>query len=156
MRAREFISRPAYSYRSDSAVPKFDDNAPMLLMDGECALCTRGARIISKMDHRGEFRICPTNSDLGRAILSHYGLDRADPETWLYLENGLAFGSMEAIIRAGTRLGGLGHLARVLHMVPRSLQDWLYRRIARNRISIFGRADMCAVPDPELRRRLLR
>ena len=41
---------------------------------------------------------------------------------------------------------------RLLHGPARR---WLYARIARNRYRIFGHADMCAVPDPRLRARLI-
>ena len=52
------------------------------------------------------------------------------------------------------RLGGVGRLATALRILPRSLREWLYRRIARNRYR-FGRTDMCATPDAGLRRRLM-
>jgi predicted DCC family thiol-disulfide oxidoreductase YuxK len=151
----KLLPREPYSYRDDVAVPRFDDSGPVAFMDGECALCTRGARIICRFDHRGEFKICPTQSPLGSAVLTHYGLDPGDPDSWLYLEDGRAYTSMEAIIRVGKRLGGVGNLARPLGVLPRPAQDWLYRRLARNRYAILGRTEMCALPDPELRRRLL-
>jgi len=64
--------RAAYSYRDDTAVPRFDDSSPIVFMDGQCALCTRAARLICKFDRRNVFKISPTASDLGRAILAHY------------------------------------------------------------------------------------
>jgi predicted DCC family thiol-disulfide oxidoreductase YuxK len=149
------ISPKAYSYREDGGVPGFDDRGPIVFMDGECALCTGAARVIARLDKRGEFRICPIQSDLGRAVLAHYGLDHENPESWLYLADGNAFASLDAVIEAGARLGGLGRLLRALVVLPRPVRDWLYRRIARNRFAIFGRARMCAVPDAALKRRLL-
>lgn len=124
-------------------------------MDADCALCTWGARLISRFDRAGEFRICPTRSPLGQAVLGHFGLDPHDPESWLYLVEGQAYTSLDAIIRVAGRVGGPGHLLRALRILPRPTQDWLYRRIARNRYQILGRTDMCALPDPELRRRLI-
>lgn len=151
--------RPAvqhqYSYRGDPRVPGFDDRGPVVFMDGNCVLCTRTARIISKLDRAGDFRICPVQSALGQAVLKHYGLDTDNPDSWLYLVDGRAYTSMDAIIRAGTRLGGLGNMVRVFQLLPRPAQDWLYRRIARNRYGLFGRTNMCALPDPALRRRLI-
>ena len=41
-----------------------------------------------------------------------------------------------------------------MHLLPRAAREWLYRRVARNRYR-FGRTDMCDLPDPELRARLL-
>ena len=77
-------------------------------MDGNCLLCAAGARAISRFDRRRDFRICPIQTPLGRAMVLHYGLAPDDPETWLYLAEGRACTSMEAIIRIGQRLGGIG------------------------------------------------
>ena len=147
--------RKPYSYREDSAVPRFDDSGPAVFMDGACALCAGSARLIARLDRRGEFRICPIQSPLGTAVMRHYGLDPENPESWLYLEDGEAYPSLDGIIRAGRRLGGKGRWLGVLRPLPHPFQDWLYRRIARNRYAFFGREDMCAVPDPALARRIL-
>jgi len=145
----------AYSYRADFTVPTFDDQGPVVFMDGDCALCTGAARTIAKLDQIGEFRICPVQSKLGQAMLRHYGLDPMSPDSWLYLVEGRAYVSLDAVMRVGRRLGGVGQWLRVFAILPLAAQDWLYRRIARNRYSIFGRADMCTVPNPALTRRLL-
>ena len=151
----DLLAKAAHSYRDDPAVPAFDDTAPIVIVDGECVLCTRSARLLSRLDKSGAFRICPSQSRLGSAILVHYGLDPADPDTWLYLVGGRAYSSMDAIIRVGWRVGGIGRAAVVLRVLPRFVRDWLYRRVARNRYRLFGRTDMCALPDEGLRRRLI-
>lgn len=109
------IGPKAYSYRGDSGVPSFDDRGPIVFMDGECALCTGAARVIARLDKRGEFRICPIQSDLGQAILQHYGLDYGNPDSWIYLADGNAFASLDAVIEAGTRLGGVRAAFTSLH-----------------------------------------
>jgi predicted DCC family thiol-disulfide oxidoreductase YuxK len=149
------IERAPYSYRAEAFVPPFDDSGPIVFMDGECALCSHTARLIARLDRREEFRICPVQSELGRAILQHYGLDAGNPGSWIYLADGKAFASLDAVIEAGTRLGGMARLTRAFLILPRPVRDWLYRRIALNRYAVFGRKQMCALPDPALRRRLL-
>lgn len=69
----------AYSFRDDPSVPDFDDRAPVAVMDGECALCSWGARMIHRHDRAGSVRICPSQSGLGGALLRHYGLRAEDP-----------------------------------------------------------------------------
>ena len=147
--------KDAYSYRNDPAVPDFDDDGPRVFMDGECVLCTTGARLIARFDKANEFRIIRVQSDTGQAVLKHYGLDPGDPESWLYLAEGKAYSSLDGMIRAGARIGGPGRLMQIFRVLPRSVQDWLYRRLARNRYALFGRTDMCTVPDSELRARLV-
>jgi predicted DCC family thiol-disulfide oxidoreductase YuxK len=148
-------ARAQFSYRGDPSVPGFDDRGPVVFMDGTCVLCSRTARIIAKLDKRQDFRICPVQTPLGQAVLRHYGLDAADPDSWLYLEDGRAYTSMDAVIRAGLRLGGWGRTVAALKALPRPARDWLYQRIARNRYRFFGHTDICALPDPALRRRLI-
>jgi predicted DCC family thiol-disulfide oxidoreductase YuxK len=144
-----------YSYREDPAVRDFDDTGPVTVMDGECALCSVGARLIARFDKAREFRICRAQTALGQALLHHYGLSPDDPESWLYIVEGRAYTSLEGMIRVGRRVGGLGLLLQPLRLLPRSVQDWLYRRLARNRYRLFGRTDMCAIPDPALQAMLL-
>ena len=146
--------RPPYSYRDDPAVPAFDDRGQIAVMDGECALCSWGARAIARLDKAETFRICPVNSTTGTALVRHYGLDPEDPETWLFIEDGQAWSGMEAIIRIGERLGGAGRLASLMRVLPRAMREWIYRAIARNRYR-FGQSDICATPDEKLRRRLM-
>jgi predicted DCC family thiol-disulfide oxidoreductase YuxK len=144
-----------HSYREDPAVPAFDDDHPVTVMDGECVLCSVGARLIARFDKANEFKISRAQSELGQALLRHYGLSPENPESWLYLVDGHAFTSLDAMIRAGRRVGGLGWLLQGLRVLPRALQDFLYQKLASNRYRLFGRTDICSIPDPALRARLM-
>lgn len=145
-----------YSYRDDPQVPDFDDTAPVAVMDAECAVCSWGARMIHRFDRSGRVRISPAQSPLGAALMRHYRLDPDDPESWLFIDRGVAHADMEAVIHAGRRFGGLARVTGGLRILPRRLRTWLYRRLARNRYAIFGRGDLCALPDPDFQRRILR
>ena len=152
------LTKMPYSYRTDPDVPPFDDGRPMTVMDGQCVLCSVGARLIARFDRAGEFRICRAQTPLGQARLRHYGLSPADPQSWLYMVEGRAYVSLDAMIRAGRRMGGPGlllQLLQLLRLLPRALQDGLYGKLARNRYRLFGRTDMCSIPDPALRARLM-
>lgn len=148
-------SREPYSYRIDPQVPEFEDGQPIVFMDGECMLCSRSARLIARLDTSESIRICPVQSPTGKAVLTHYGLDSDNPESWLYLEDGLAYGALDGIIHVGERLGGWGRLTSIFRLLPQGARNWLYRRIARNRYSFFGKTQICDIPDPALRRRLM-
>lgn len=149
------LPRSPYSYRDDPNVPDFNDAGPVTVMDGECALCSFGARMIARFDSTCEFRICRAQTPLGVALFRHYGLVPEDPASWLYIVDGQAFTGMDAMIRAGRRTGGAGWLLQPLRLLPRPVQGWLYHRLARNRYRLFGRKDMCEIPDLELQRRLI-
>ncbi|MEL6640655.1 MAG: DUF393 domain-containing protein [Pseudomonadota bacterium] len=146
----------AYSYRDDPKVPHFDDGAPIAVMDASCALCNWGAQMIHRLDKTGRVRICPMQTPLGASLMTHYGLDPEDPESWLYLENGHAHKDFEAVIHAARSFGGWGRLVFPLCVLPKRARDWSYQRIARNRYRIFGQKDLCAVPTPAFQKRLMR
>lgn len=148
------MPRP-YSYRDDPQVPAFDDSAPVAVMDAGCALCSRGARMIHRLDRAGNVRICPIQTPRGAALLRHYGLCPQDPASWLFIDAGVAHRDLDAVIHAGRRFGGWGRLAGLLRLLPGPLRDRLYRLVARNRYAWFGRGDFCAIPDPAFQRRLL-
>lgn len=124
-------------------------------MDAECLLCARGAKWIARNDTPFDFRIIPAQSEIGSALLKHYGMEPSDPSSWLYIEDGLAFSSLEAVVRVGQRLGGIWHVLSILRLFPDAVQDYLYGVVARNRYRVFGKTDLCGLPDPEIKRRLM-
>ena len=109
-----------------------------------------------RIDRDDAVRIAPAQTKLGRALLLHYGLNPDDPDTWLLVQEGRAYGSFEAVARLFPRLSRRYAFLKLLLFVPTFLQDWLYARIARNRYAVFGQADMCAMPDAALQAKLVR
>jgi len=87
--------------------------------------------------------------------MAHYEIDPDDPMSWLFIEDGCAYSSLDAFIRVGSRLGGMGKALNILRIIPRRAQDYVYGLIARNRYRFFGETDLCNIPDPEVRKRLL-
>ncbi len=140
---------------NSAAEVNLSDIAHLAVMDAHCAICARGARWIAKNDRRGEFRIVPMQSDLGRSLLIRHGLDPDDPSSWLYLDKGVPHASLDAVIRVGQRLGGLWRALALLRALPRPAQNLLYYSVARNRYRLFGRGDLCTMPDDDVQARLL-
>ena len=128
-----------------------------LVMDGECALCSWGARIIVRYDKDDVFRIATVQSQTGAALLQRHDLDPGDPSSWLLIDGDLALTGSDAIIYAGRHLSApWGVIAQLGRLAPRFIREPLYKLVARNRSAWFGRADMCAIPSPKLRAKLLR
>lgn len=144
-----------WSWRDDPDVPLIPDEHIVLVVDGDCTLCSWGARTIAGNDPGDLFRITTIQSETGRALLSHFGLDPDDPCSWIALAEGCALTASDAVIAVGKRLSGPWPvLARIGGWLPAFLREWLYRVIARNRKSWFGGKQLCGIPDPELKRRL--
>lgn len=125
-------------------------------MDGTCALCAFGARMVNRLDKGGTIRIAPIQGQAGSQLMIDHGLDPLDPDSWLLIEpDGTAHRDLDALVRLGQITGGVGWLLTWLRIFPKPARDWMYTRVARNRYAMFGRADMCSIPNETLRARLL-
>ena len=131
------------------------DEAPVLVFDGVCVLCSRWVRFVLRHDRRQRVRFAAMQSVSGRALLSAHGLDPDDPTSFLLLEGGRAYQQTDAILRLLAGLGGAWRATAVLRLLPAPLRDALYRTVARNRYRWFGRNDTCLVPPADARQRFL-
>jgi predicted DCC family thiol-disulfide oxidoreductase YuxK len=134
------------------------DDAPIVVFDGSCRLCSGWVRFLLKRD-RGRYRFASMQSDTGRALLAGHGLDPGDPASFLLVEThgvepGHAWTDSDAIRRVLIGLGGPWRIAVLIVLIPRFLRDRSYRMIARNRYRWFGTTS-CTVPDEAQRNRFL-
>lgn len=148
-------SGKAYSFLDDPTIPVFDPPDFFTVMDAECGLCAKGAMWIAKSDRERKFRIIPVQSDLGGALLRHYGMSSDDPLSWLYVRHGQAYCSLDAVIRVGRELGGIWKGLAIFRVLPRRIQDYLYAVVARNRYRLMRRKSFCDIRDPAIQDRIL-
>lgn len=125
----------------------------IVLFDGVCNLCDAAVTFIIDRDADAVFRFAPLESEIGRRLTQHYGLERED--TVVLVEDGRCSVRSEAALRIARRLDGAWPFLAVLLIVPAPLRDLVYRFIARHRYRWFGTRDACRVPTPDLRRRFL-
>jgi predicted DCC family thiol-disulfide oxidoreductase YuxK len=142
------MRRAPYEYRTDPAVPRFSDDRPVIIFDGNCVLCSWFARFILREDRSGRFRLLAAQSALGTALYRHFSLDPIQYETYILLENGNAFLRSEAAIRIFETLGMPWRAAALGRLLPLSVRDALYNFIARNRLRWFGTRKECYLADP--------
>ena len=137
-------------------------SAPLLLYDGDCALCNGAVRWLLRRDPGGGLRFAPLQGPTGRAALGRLGRDPHAPdfETMLVVldPQGPAERAVERSAAAVALLrylgGGWGVLGALLWVVPRPLRDLGYRLVARNRKRLGGAA-ACPVPPAAERVRFL-
>ena len=147
--------RPAYSYRTDSNVPAFPDDRPILVFDGHCALCSSFVRFVLQRDRTRRFRFLAAQSALGQALYRHYGLDPKVFETNILLEDGRAWLKSEGTLRIFVALGLPWSTAAISRALPRGVRDGLYTYVANRRLRWFGSRDQCFCPAPNLADRFL-
>lgn len=125
------------------------EDAPVIVFDGVCVLCSRWVDFILRHDPGGRFQLAAMQGAHGRALLARHGLSPDDPSSLLLVDDARSYTDTDAIIRVLRTLGlGWRLLGALLKLVPRAIRDTLYRWLARNRYRIFGQHTQCRVPDP--------
>ena len=141
--------------------PQSSTGRRVLLYDGVCGLCQYTVRWLLRHDPEGRLLFAPQQSPLAAEVFARHGLDKEQANSALLISN---FGEpresvtlrSDAILGClGVLGGGWAVLATVLHLIPRALRDAAYRWLARNRIRLFGSAELCALPTPAERARFL-
>lgn len=147
------LAGPAFSWRSDPAVPAFPDDRPLFLFDGRCVLCSGGASFIMRHDRIGLVNFASAEAPLGAALFRHLRVD--SNATYLLIDGGAAWSKSAGYVQLARRLGGWWRLIEIGRLIPERLRDWAYDLVAANRYRWFGAAEHCALLTPEQRRRLL-
>lgn len=139
--------------------------APLLLYDGDCALCNGTVAWVLRRDPGGPLRFAALQGETGKALLARLGLTPApgtDFDTFLFVKDpeGPAervFERSSAAVRLLAYLGrGWQVLGALLWLVPRPLRNLGYRLVARNRKKLVkAEGAACPLPPPGDRKRFM-
>ncbi len=123
--------------------------APILIFDGVCNICSFGVGIVLRADSKGVFRFAFGQGERGAVLKEAYGLPKGDLESVTLIENGRCYSKSDAVIEVVRRLPFPWPLLAVFKIVPKFLRDPLYSLVARNRYRWFGKRETCFMPAPE-------
>lgn len=133
---------------------------PIILYDGVCGLCNRLNQFLLKRDHHDRLLFASLQSELARKILERHGAEPTDLDTVYVVENydtpsERLFKRSNAILRVVKELGGVWKIGAAAKLLPRPLRDLFYDLVAQNRYKVFGRSDVCIMPEPKQRKKFL-
>lgn len=127
----------------------------IVLFDGVCNFCNSSVNLIIERDKAGYFMFAPLQSEIGEELIAKHGIDPAETDSVILVEDGKAYLHSTAALRIARRLGGIWSWGYALIVIPRPIRDLGYKLFARFRYRIFGRQDACMMPTPEVRARFL-
>jgi predicted DCC family thiol-disulfide oxidoreductase YuxK len=132
----------------------------LILYDGVCGLCNRFNAFVLTHDKKAQFRFASLQSATGRDHLHRAGKSPDVLDT-LYVLPNYESGSGKAIERARAglfvlkTLGFPWNCAGIFGVLPDSLLNFAYDRVAHHRYRIFGKYEQCKMPSAEDRRRFI-
>lgn len=127
----------------------------IVLFDGVCNYCNNWVNFVIKNDRKSYFRFAPLQSDFANDLLVKFGIDKQKTDSVIVIENNNAYIYSTGALRIMKGLGGIWSMAYVLIIVPKFVRDGIYKWVAKNRYSWFGRKESCMIPSPEVRARFL-
>ena len=117
----------------------------ILYYDGLCVLCNKSIRFIIDRDRKNQFKI-----GLLDAFKSE---DKQD--SVILVHKGIKYNYSSAVIKSLILLGGIYKLAFLLFILPKSLRDFLYKIIAKNRYKWFGKHNTCPTLPEKWKKRFI-
>jgi predicted DCC family thiol-disulfide oxidoreductase YuxK len=126
----------------------------ILLFDGVCNLCNSTVNFIIRIDRRAEIRFASIQSEAGQSLLSNYEISE-NLDSVVYIADNRYYIKSSAILHVLRDIGGGWRVFYSLMIFPKSLRDYIYDLIARNRYRIFGKRDVCMVPSSEIKKRFI-
>ena len=93
--------------------------------------------------------------DYGAALYRQHGINPANPETLIVVDGAKLWRNSDAVLAMYAGLSWPWRAAAALRLIPHFLRDPVYLWVARNRYRWFGRRDVCWIPDPKERERIL-
>lgn len=135
--------------------PHIATDEAVLLFDGVCKLCNGAANFIIRHDHQKRVKLCNVQSSQGQDILAHFGMPLDQFSSMVYVHNNAAYIKSEACFALLPALGFPWTLLNLFSVLPRTLCDRLYDRVADNRYRWFGKFDQCITPSADQADRFL-
>lgn len=127
----------------------------VVLFDGVCKLCSGSVRFLIAHDPHRKIKLASMQSTEGQALLHWFNLPTEQFQSMAFIEDNAVFERSDAFIRIMRHLPWPWRAFSAILVVPRPVRDWCYDRIALNRYRLFGRHNMCLLPDPAHKGRFL-
>jgi len=128
---------------------------PIILFDGVCNFCNRTINIILKYDKDAYFQFAPSQSNAAMGIMQQFSLEQQAITSVILIDNEKVYTKTDAVIQIANRLSGWPSLFRLLKFIPKSIRNFGYDLIAKNRYTLFGKRASCRIPDASIQDRFL-
>jgi len=126
----------------------------IIFYDGYCALCNNIIRFILRRDKNRIYHFSSLQSGFALSHVPNSLLKNYD--SIILYSDGKYLLKSEAVFDIIRHTGGIYKVLLPFSLLPKSLNDWFYDIIAKNRNHFFKRMDNCPIPPAEHHERFLK
>ena len=136
--------------------PEIASRQPIVFFDGECSLCSSTVRFLLRYNHKGNLSFSSLQSVTGLKIAAIASkITEQQPDTILFLIDDKLFEYSTAALKIAEHLSFPWKSVTVFYLIPAFIRDSIYRFIAKNRYSWFGKEPFCTTGNKEYSARIL-
>ena len=128
----------------------------IILFDGVCNFCNSSINFIIDRDSGNKFKFAALQSETGRQLIIQHGVhDNKTLDSVVLIKNNRIYKKSAAALEIVRDLNAFWPVLYIFKLLPSFILDILYDAIARNRYRLFGKADVCRIPTPQLKQKFL-
>lgn len=120
----------------------------IIFFDGVCNLCNASVQRVLKNDRSQYFRFAALQGNYAQTFFEQHAFSGKQDSIILY-EKGKFYLYSTAVLRIAGKLRFPYPLLKVCFLFPTFLRDPVYRFVARNRYTWFGKRASCMLPEPQ-------
>jgi predicted DCC family thiol-disulfide oxidoreductase YuxK len=102
---------------------------------------------VIKRDKKDLFRFASLQSEAAKKLMEKFNFDCSSLDTFVLIADNKLYTKSTAALLVGKKLKSPIRIFYLLIVLPKFLRDFVYDLIAKHRYKIFGRRDVCYIPE---------
>lgn len=127
----------------------------VILFDGVCNVCDGFVQFILKRDKKGTFYFASLQSDIAQQLLAKHNITVKELSTVVLIDGNKTYTHSDVVLQVAKDLGGILSLLYPFKILPKRFRNAFYDWFAENRYRLFGKKEVCMLPEPEWHSRFL-
>ena len=129
------------------------ESLQIVFFDGHCNLCNNFVDFVVRIDQRQNLYVASLQGDTAKILLSQEQI--VNLQSIVFYDKGRVFDRSTAVLYVLSECLWAFKILKICLIVPKTLRDFVYGLIARNRYRWFGRRETCRLPSEQEKKRFL-
>ncbi len=126
---------------------------PIVLFDGVCNLCSTSVQFLLAFNKKENLHFASLQSNFAKELLLDQNIPNSELNTIIFIENKQVYTKSTAAFEITKHLTYPWRAMYYFKYIPKSITDWIYNLISKNRYNWFGKKNNCLLPKPEWKHR---
>jgi predicted DCC family thiol-disulfide oxidoreductase YuxK len=123
-------------------------NESIIFFDGVCNFCNSSINFLMKIDKNRKLKFAALQSDFSKQKLLPFQKELQSVNSIVFLKDDKVFIESNAVANFLIEIGGFWKIiGNIIQLTPNFISNFFYKLIAKYRYKIFGKRNVCRVPN---------